>query len=223
MTRKNSVVPSDLLPWYVNHSRPADDLLAADETAQGHPAQLADWRLIQAAALSQPQRVPPAAVRQRLLAQTRVPVKRWTPARWLPGFSGLALAILTLVTLWNVMRPGIGLQWTVSGDAPAAFRIYRAPLGSDRFEVVSEVPARPGMLDYTFIDMALWPGQTYQYRVTEVKHNIISATIAASSASALPVQLAILLSSVALGLTAAYVLRPLRVAAPTTWQQYRLS
>jgi hypothetical protein len=101
---------------------------------------------------------------------------------------------------------------------PAAFRIYRAPLGSNRFEVVREVPARPDTLDYSFTDTALWPGQEYQYRVEAVNHEASSATIAASGSGVLPLQLAIVLSSVLIGLAAAFVLGQFAATPRPVWK-----
>jgi hypothetical protein len=128
------------------------------------------------------------------------------------------LAVLTLAVLWNVIQPGIGLQWSVNGSVPAAFRVYRAPLGSDRFEIVREVPARPNTLDYSFIDTTLWPGQAYQYRIEAINHEAMSATIAASGSDVLPLQLAIVFSSLLIGLAAVIALRQLAVTSPIAWK-----
>ena len=72
-----------------------------------------------------------------------------------------------------------------------------------------EIPARPGRVDYAFTDTTLWPGQTYQYRIEAVSPKTISATIDANGADVLPIQAAIILSSVILGLAAVYLLRQL--------------
>jgi hypothetical protein len=139
--------------------------------------------------------------------------------RWLPVLSGAVLAVLALLLLWNVVQPGIGLQWTVNGAVPVAFRVYRAPAGSDRFEIVREIPAQSGIVDYTYVDTALWPGQAYRYRVEAVNAEAASATISANGTDVLPTQLAIVLSSLLLGIAGACVLR--EVAAwswPVRWR-----
>jgi hypothetical protein len=129
------------------------------------------------------------------------------------------LALVTLAVLWTVMQPGIGLQWSVNrGAVTAAFRIYRAPLDSNRFEIVREVPARPDTLDYSFTDTALWPGQTYQYRIEAVNHEASSATIAANGLGVLPLQLAIVVSSLLIGLAAAFVIGQFAAAPPPVWK-----
>ena len=205
MFKKHPSHPAlDVLPWYLNRSLPESERLAAEEQAQQSPRQLAAWQAVRAAAQSQPTRVPPAALRQRVLAQAQVRPR--TP-RWLPVLSGAVLAMLALFLLWNAVQPGIGLQWTVNGDVPTAFRVYRAPADSDLFEFVREVPAQAGIMDYTYVDTALWPGQSYRYRVEAVNTETTSATVAANGAEVLPTQIAILFSSLLIGLAGAYALQ----------------
>jgi hypothetical protein len=208
--------PIDLTPWAVNHSLTEAEQRAVEEALRQQPdraRELTAWQQVRSAALSQPQRPPAPVVRQRVLAQARTQTPFKTPIRWLPLLSGVILTLLTLAVLWNVVQPGIGLQWSVAGSVPAAFRIYRAPLGSDHFEIVREVPARANTVDYSFIDTTLWPGQAYQYRIEAVDPVAASATIAASGSDVLPLQLAIVFSSLLIGLAAVFVLRQL-VATP---------
>ncbi len=204
----------DLVPWAVNHSLTEAEQRALEETLRQQPDYARGlnnaWQHVRTAALSQGQQAPAPAVRQRLLALVRAQRAQTqfkTLPRWRPLLSGVILTLLTLAVLWNVVQPGIGLQWSVNGAVPSAFRVYRAPLGSDRFEIVREVPARANTLDYSFIDTTLWPGQTYQYRVEVVNANTTSATVAANGAAVLPMQLAIVFSSVLIGFAGAYVLR----------------
>jgi hypothetical protein len=226
----------DLLPWHVNHKTTPGEHQAAGEAAQHHPVELALWQAVQTAVLSQPQLAPSAAVRRQIMNLTRQPQLSLWRTRWLPALSGLTLTVLALLMLWNVVRPGIGLQWSVTGELPVAFQVYRAPLGSDRFEFVREIPVQPGARTYTFIDTALWPGQAYQYRVVatsmaaahtgsapvgagptiHVSGDSASDTIAAHGAEALPTQLIIVLSSLLLGLTVTYALQ--QFAEPPAWK-----
>jgi hypothetical protein len=217
MFKKQPSPPApDVLPWYLNHSLPEGERLAAEEQARQSPRQLATWQAVRAAVQGQPTRLPPVALRQRVLAQTRVRPR--TP-HWLPVLSGAVLAVLALFLLWNAVQPGIGLQWTVDGAVPTAFRVYRASADSDRFEFVREVPAQAGVMDYTYVDTALWPGQTYRYRVEAVNAATTSATIAANGAEVLPAQIAILLSSLLIGLAGAYALQEMtKVYRPRHWR-----
>jgi hypothetical protein len=206
---------ADLLPWYLNHSLPTTEQPAVEEQARREPQTLSAWQAVRSAALSQRSRVPPFAVRQRVLAQASAAVRaRSRMPRWLPVLSGAAFAMLALLLLWNIVQPGIGLQWSVSGGVPTAFRVYRAFAGSDRFEILREIPAQSGIMDYFYVDTALWPGQMYQYRVEAVDDRAASATIAANSAEVLPAQLAIVLSSLLIGIAGAYVLREM-----ATWSR----
>ena len=223
----SSQSPIDLAPWAVNHSLTEAEQRAVEEALRQQPdraRELTAWQQVRSAALSQPQRPPAPLVRQRVLAQARAQRAQRAstpfnaPPRWLPALSGVILALLTLALLWNVVQPGIGLQWSVNGSVPAAFRIYRAPLGSDRFEFVREVPARANTLDYSFVDTTLWPGQTYQYRIEAVSPEAASATIAASGSDVLPLQLAIVFSSLLIGLAAVFVLRQWVAAPSPVWK-----
>ncbi len=214
--KRISPAATDLLPWSVNHSLPENDQAVAAEQVRQSPQRLAAWQAVRSAALSQSTRLPPSAVRQRVLAQVRTSSK--TP-RWLPVLSGGVLAVLALLLLWNVVQPGIDLQWSVNGPVPAAFRIYRASAGSQRFEFVREIPAQAGVMDYTYIDTTLWPGQVYQYRVEAVNAETASATIAANGADVLPTQLAIVFSSLLIGLAGAYLLHEVAtLPKPAHWK-----
>jgi hypothetical protein len=212
MFKRTSRSVVELLPWYINHSLQQAEQPVVEEEARHMPQLLNAWQVVRSAALSQPARVPASAARQRILAQARDAARVKRAPRWLPALSGAVVAVLALLVLWNIVQPGIGLQWSVNGAAPAAFRVYRAPIGSDRFEIVREIPAQPGIMDYSYVDTALWPGQAYQYRVEAVNAETASATIAANGVDVLPTQLAIVLSSMLIGLAGAFVLR--EVATP---------
>ena len=215
MLKKRIARPvADLLPWYLNHSLPAAEQPAAEEQVRRSSQMLSAWHAVRMAALSQPSRPAPIEVRQRVLAQARTGFVARRMPRWFFVLSGAILAALTLLLLWNVVQPGIGLQWSVNSAAPTVFRVYRAPASSQRFEVVREIPAQPGIVNYTYVDTALWPGQTYQYRVEAVSDHAASATVAANGAEVLPTQLAIVLSSLLIGMAGGYALREV-AALPT--------
>jgi hypothetical protein len=199
-----------LLPWYVNQTLDTEERQRVERWLRIHPAagrRVNVWQQVRAAAQSEPRPELPSRLRRQILAQLQAAPRATPQTRWLPWLSGAALALLALIVLWNVIQPGIGLQWSVNGATPAAFRIFRAPLGSDRFELVGEVRARSGEQDYTYVDTAQWLGQTYQYRVETVNRAAVSDTIPVSGWDLLPTQLAIVLSSILLGAAAAYMLQ----------------
>lgn len=159
MFKKRISHPSaDLLPWYLNRSLPAADRPAADEQARRFSQTLSAWQAVRSTALSQPSRLPPAAVRQRVLAQTQAAGRARRMPRGLPQLAGAVFAVLALLLLWNVVQPGIGLQWSVNGAVPTAFRVYRAPAGSDHFEILREIPAQSGIMDYSYVDTGFVAG-----------------------------------------------------------------
>ncbi len=217
--KRKSSAAVDLLPWYLNHSLSAAEQAVAEDQARRSPQLLRSWQDVRQAAISQPSRMPADIVRQRVLVQASGATRSRRVPRWLPVVSGAVVTVLVLLLLWSVVRPGIDLQWSVAGRLPIAFRVYRAPAGSDRFEIVREIPAQSGMMDYSFIDTALLPGQRYQYRVEAVNVGTVSATIAANGADVLPAQLAIVLSSLLIGLAGAIVLREVTaLSRPTHWK-----
>ena len=217
--KRTSSSGADLLPWYLNHSLSAAEQSVAEDQARHTPQRLHIWQGVRLAAMSQPARMPSALVRQRVLAQARSAAQSGRIPRWLPAASGVVVTVLAMLLLWSVVRPGIGLQWSVDGATPIAFRVYRAPSGSDRFQIVREIPAQSGVVDYSFVDTALWPGQMYQYRVEAVNAEAVSATIAANGADVLPAQLAIVLSSLLIGVAGAVVLREAAaLSRPIHWK-----
>ena len=208
--RAPATPPEQLLPWYLNHTLDAAERQQVEQWLAQQPEaahQLLVWQQVRAAASSQPQAKPPLTLRRQIMARANATRRMSSLPHWMPWFSGVALALVVLIALWSILQPGIGLQWSVSGEQPTGFLIYRAPLNSSQFEVVREIPAQPGHASYTFVDMALSPGQAYQYRVETPTREAVSATIAVSSAEVLPLQIIILLSSFACGLAAVYVLR----------------
>ncbi len=148
--------------------------------------------------------VPRAEVWQGILAQIReTPAVVSRPARptiWATGMLVMA-AVLTLV--WFALPPGIVLQWSVQGDAPEAFRVYRAPqtgaadAATLDFALLEQVPANAAEGAYRFMDVQLVPGQSFVYRVEAVGENgqaLASQVVVGNALEALPGQLAILLS-----------------------------
>src|SRR5512143_2460948 len=95
--KRHSHPITELLPWYLNHSLPAAEQPAAEEQARHSSQALHAWQAVRSAALSQPSRMPPAAVRPRILAQARAASRAARVPRWLPALSGAILAVLALL------------------------------------------------------------------------------------------------------------------------------
>jgi hypothetical protein len=197
--------PRQLLPWYVNGSlsereeRVVERFLAQEP---GVKEELAAWQRLRAAVHDQPQREPPAAVRQRVMAQAASRRRSQRAPRRRTWAWGAALSLVVLVLLWAVVRPGIVLQWEVNTGPVTTFRIYRAPVGSADFELVREVAAEPGEEEYAYVDPRALPGRTYVYRVEGVGATgrlFSSVAITISGREALPVQVSVVLLSLMVG------------------------
>ena len=128
------------------------------------------------------------------------------------GLTALLLAI-SAAFLWNILPPGIVLEWSFDGFTPEEFRVYRAAENTEGnletldYAIVEEVPFDGGLEAYRFTDLRLVPGKTYVYRVEAVDPNgflLASNFVAADALQALPGQAALLLAG--LGIILALVL-----------------
>ena len=167
----------------------------------------AGWDKLRQAIARQPQLSPPPEVRRRVLARVRVreAEKLAPPPSWLTWAWGVALALLTTALLWGLLQPGIVLQWATVAEPPAAFRIYRAPLGSGETILIHELPVEQPAQSYTYVDVFTWPSQTYIYQVDAIGapgETLGSQQITVNALEALPGQLAVLLSGVIVGYAA---------------------
>ncbi len=200
-----------LLPFYLNDTLSVTEKQAVEEWLRREPEQqanLANLRRVYSAASGLPQTAPAPAIRQRLIAQTRTTRQFRSVPRWLPWAGGFALAVTLLIALWLIIQPGISLQWSADGPV-TAFRVYRAPVGSDNFELVYDAQAQPNAQDYTYIDTLIWPSQTYVYRVEGIAQDqpAVSRAITASGQGALPGQMMIFITSLIGGCCAFIMMR----------------
>ena len=201
-----------LLPQYASGSLPAADRQRVEAWLEMHPelrSEVNFWEQLQASLQSQPQVAPGQEVWQglsRRLALHQRQVKRSA----ISILAGLALAGFSLVILWLTIRPGVLLQWTVSGTDLLTYQVYRAPAGSQDFVLLGEVHGTPGVSQYSYLDALFLPGQSYVYRVEGVSPSgsaVVSQGVVSQSLAALPGQLAILLASLLVGYLAASLAR----------------
>ncbi len=188
-------------PAYLNGSLSLEERQAFEQQLQQNPPDqpgLEDWRLVQQAVQSQPLYASPVEVERRIMAaihRNKLQARNSFPASLLASF-GLVICILAL--LWGAVRPGVVLAWSGEDSRLASYRVYRAPLGSQDFSLVSEVPAQPGVAEYTFVDPLLLPGQAYSYRVEGIGSTgqaAVSAPVEGRGSDALPGQAALLAAS----------------------------
>ncbi|MGB3713366.1 MAG: hypothetical protein WA996_02950 [Candidatus Promineifilaceae bacterium] len=148
----------------------------------------------------QSQADPSPAIYSKIAATTQSTaierVNTWRPSLiWIPI---VVLLILTGILVWRVLPPGLELQWSVEGEVPTTFRVYRAPAESakaDDFTLIAELDAEDGVLEYGFTDLRLIPGRQFSYRVEGYSHTgqlAISQAMVGDSLEALPGQLLLL-------------------------------
>jgi hypothetical protein len=121
----------------------------------------------------QPQEQPSAEVFLRIqaaMAEEVRPVR--TPSKLIAVWAAaIVIALATLLLVWQALPPGISLEWSVEGQLPTAFRVYRAPISAESpapsqpFTLLDEVEASDASAAYQFTDWLPLPGQAYVYRV----------------------------------------------------------
>lgn len=111
------------------------------------------------------------------------------------------MALIALVLIWQAFPPGIILEWSVQGEAPSAFRVYRAPVAADAstpdqsYKLLEELPADDSLASYQFTDWLPLPGQEYVYRVDALNSSgqpTVSQTVNGRGLDALVGQLLVL-------------------------------
>jgi hypothetical protein len=144
------------------------------------------------------------AIQVRIRTQTAPSPSPYMPRLRLWGLTALLLAISTAF-LWNILPPGIVLEWSFDGYTPDVFRVYRAEENSNgnpqalSYDFIEQVPAKADLQAYRFTDLRLQPGQTYVYRVEAVGPNgflLARDFVSANALEALPGQAAILFAGI---------------------------
>jgi hypothetical protein len=206
--RQSNQDPSTLLPWYANHTLSAAERDAVETWLKTRPEaadSLAAVDDVRSAVSVQPKLAPSPMVRQRLLAQIKArpqTSRRLARPAWLVGS---AVALVLLVALWIVVQPGIALQWSVTGDGVSAYRVYRAPVDSGDFSLISEITVQSDAQAYSFTDITSLPGQTYTYviqAITRTGQTSLSPLAVGRGLDVLPAQLALILTSLVTGAAA---------------------
>jgi hypothetical protein len=197
----------DLIPWYLNGTLPPNEhsiieaWIASDPIAQN---EIDTWRLIVSGVTRQRQVVPSDEIWEKLKEQIHSGVKSvpFVTNGWLSWGLGLLLASIVLIALWLIVRPGVVLRWSISGEIPTKFQVFRSPVGSSNLELIGEIKTSPGILNYQFVDGLTLPGRTYVYHVEGVGSSGvigISQSVLGNPLSVLPGQVAILITSLVFG------------------------
>jgi len=203
---------SSRLPQYINGTLPpglcrdVEAWLAKDASAR---EELAAWQQLRQAVKGQS--LEPLSPHAWHVITVNRRSSQPSSRSWIRSLAGTSLALLTLIILWFTLRPGVVLQWSVSDDSPVVYQIYRAPLGSQSFELLDELNAELGVHDYSYLDIAQFPGQTYVYRIQAISPSgglLFTDSVTSQPLEVLPGQLAILFASITAGLLASSALRP---------------
>lgn len=218
--RPSNSDPDSLLPWYVNHTLSAAERDAVETWLKTLPDAVERLNAIddlRSTINAQPKISPSPRVRQQLLAQIRTRQRAPRLLARPTWLIGPVVAVLLLVALWMVVQPGIALHWSVAGTGASAYRVYRAPVDTEQFNLISEIPARNDAQAYSFTDVTSLPGQTYTYvieAVTESGQTTRSPLAVGRGLDVLPAQLALILTSLVAG--AAAILLVGNVSHPTS-------
>ena len=117
------------------------------------------------------------------------------------------------IILWLVVQPGTLLQWTINGNSPESFLIYRASEGSTQFVLIDELSATPSQINYQYADVLVVPGQTYHYLIEirdQYGNSIRSQATTNDSQMAAASQIALFLTSFILTLGIIKVLQEVK-------------
>lgn len=211
MNRKEKQNLKSLMPWYITGKLPEDERDAMEEYLRKDTAarlEVRAWEQVQGALKSRPSVTPSLDVRRQILsyAHLATPIHRPSPFLQSLAFSSIALSLL--IFLWMLIKPGVVLQWSTSDNELTAFRIYRAPAGSEAFTLVREISTSQNMAEYSFVDAFLLPGQVFEYRVegwNPVGGYSNSQSVTGRALDALPAQVAVLLTSLILAFFIVYI------------------
>lgn len=155
--------------------------------------ELAMLRLLQASVKGQQVVAPPAELLGKIMANIKLqpvgdrPALRLKPLWLVPPI----LLIAALAILWLVYPPAITLEWSIRGQDPQGFRIYRAEVNMEdgQFVLLDELPVETGEQRYVYLDFRLSPGKSYQYRIEGIGQSgqpAVSQTVVGNSADVLP-------------------------------------
>lgn len=208
-----------LLPAYASNSLPPAERDRVAIWLEEHPQQRRQvefWDELRKGLLAQPQPTPRQDVWQGIIHRAELR-RRQGMRNAVSALAGLSLAAVTLVLLYFIIRPGVMLQWSVSGTESLTYRVYRAPSGSQDFVLLGEVQGVTGIRQYSYLDALILPGKSYIYRVEALTLSgspVISQRVVSQSTAALPGQLAILIASLLMGYLAASLARKGWMGAP---------
>lgn len=200
----------NLLPWYINNTLTEEEQQQVTESLRKDAEtqiKLTNWQMIADALINQTEAVPSPNVRKQLLKriqqekrQKKLQTQLTPQAQIQLVFSFFFVTLAVFLSLWYIIQPGIMLEWSVtSADETNTYHVYRSLDGSSNFELVGELTAKPGLAEYSYVDIWLLPGRTFTYFVEGINQQgqiASSQVVTGNTLIALPNQLALLAASI---------------------------
>jgi len=209
MSKKIPPAVEKLLPWYVNGTLSEREMRVVDQYLRQNPRAMEDvdaYRQYQLRMKSWEQRQPPSRLSAEALCRARAP--RTAGISWLHPYAWGA-ALMILVLLWLVVRPGVVLEWDGARGDVNEFYVYRT-VEDGEFQRIGTVPVSAEMQKYTYVDTMLFPWESYTYVVQGVQGESVralSGSVERDALAVLPVQFMLVALSVVLGYGLAGLLR----------------
>lgn len=200
------------LPEYLAgrlNSRESGEIEDWLERSQDAVEELRTWKNVQRLVDSQPWVQPPPSTWLKIHDQIES-AKPKNPFWYRFALQSAVITLALLSVFWFLIKPGYALQWSVPAGEAQLFEVYRAPVGSNEFVRVATLEAQTGRQEYRYVDYMVIPGRAYVYRIDGIGGeglSAISQPLTSDPLSALPGQLAIVISSLVLGFVIFYVLR----------------
>jgi hypothetical protein len=192
----------ELIPWYLNGTLNGDERKAVENYIHTDPRgkQLfEEWTRVRDYMIDQGMLSTSLILESELVSK----IKRQGATQISmvhPYALGLALAIL--IILWTILRPGVVLNWKVSGGEVTSFRIYRSIEGSNEFRLLDDIPVHNGEANFRYVDIVSLPFIDYTYYIEgffQATSVGISQVVTGNPVVALPGQLALVCASLFMG------------------------
>jgi hypothetical protein len=204
----------ELLPWYLNGTLSEAERLAVEEYIHNDPdGQLAleEWSQVRNFVQDQVIDNPPENLDEIIIS--RISKQSDEQLKLLHPYA-IGLAFVILILLWMILRPGVVLRWSITGENVSSFRVFRSELGSGHYQLLDEVPALPSNSKYAYVDIFILPFKDYQYYVEGVNQNEslgISQAVTGYAKAALPGQIALVCASFIIGYGIIFLIRNSRI------------
>jgi hypothetical protein len=172
---------------------------------------LIGWETVRDAVAGQSEATPSSSVERALLAKIRVREAEQLapPPSWWTWAWGVAVALLVTIILWATLNPGLVVEWEAQTDTTVAFQLLRSSGGTEVFQTLQTFEANQSGERYQYVDLYVWPGQTYVYQVEAHADGrlIDERTLVVPGHVALPGQLAVVITGIMVGYEAVVLVR----------------